>query len=146
MDFKRIDNALKVCSNHLDATNPGPEIESYLVGYLLVLACSEFEQRFEALVAKRCARSTDSVLIAFMAQATDKLFRSPRIKEMAGFLERLGAKDVFAQMSWFTVNWNFGRWALASDEGRPVRRVAASCRESFSHGGRSRRKEVRAGA
>jgi hypothetical protein len=26
-------------------------------------------------------------------------------------------------MSWFTVNWNFDWWALASDEGLPVGRV-----------------------
>jgi hypothetical protein len=38
-------------------------------------------------------------------------------------------------MSWFTVNWNFGWRASASGEGRPIRTVAASYRESLWHGG-----------
>src|SRR5262249_52136262 len=93
MDFERIDNALEVCKKHLDATGSrNTEVEIYLTGYVLVVACSEFEQRFEALVSKRCVRHPDAWLIAFMAHATDKLIRSPGISELSGFLGRFDAQ------------------------------------------------------
>ena len=65
MDFERINNALEVCEKHLDAGASGTEIETYLVGYVLVFAASEFEQRFRKMVHKRCCRHSDPPLEAF---------------------------------------------------------------------------------
>src|SRR5205823_1545466 len=98
VDFKRIENALEVCKKHLDATKTwNTEVEVYLASYVLVIACAEFEQRFEAIVNARCARHPDPALISFMAKATDKLIRSPNVKEMSGFFDKFGGthKDDF---------------------------------------------------
>lgn len=91
MQFERLENALTVCNNHLDATGArGTEIESYLVGYVLITACAEFEMRFEAMINKRFARLGDAAVSAFIAKIADTQIRVPNLDGMGAFLKKFG--------------------------------------------------------
>ncbi len=53
MDFKRIESALGACTKHLDEVGGDPQIESYLVGYLLAIVYAEYEIKIvKAMVAR----------------------------------------------------------------------------------------------
>lgn len=98
MNFPRIDTAMKACKEHLVATGTlGTEIESYLVAFLLVAIVSEFEERFEAIAAKRVARVPDPHIQRFAAAAVARVVRSPKINELNGFLKMFGedCRDAF---------------------------------------------------
>src|SRR5436309_11094933 len=77
---------MATCREHLDATSTrGTEIESILVGYLLTVAYSEYEQAVRAIVVER-GRSGDVHLTAFMEFAALRLIRSIRVGELCGVL------------------------------------------------------------
>ena len=92
MKFTQLDNAMDVCKQHLDNTGArGTEIENYLVGYLLVNICSEFEIRLKKLVEIRAARSGDKHLHNFVMYASSRVIRSIKVGEIAGYLGGFGA-------------------------------------------------------
>jgi RiboL-PSP-HEPN len=98
MHFPRLDNAIAVSKKHLDATKAyGTEIESFLVAFLLVTIIAEFEERLEAIVAKRAERAADSHIQAFATHYAHVAVRSPKISDIAGVLGYFGAdyKDAF---------------------------------------------------
>jgi hypothetical protein len=92
------DTAIANCDAHLTTTNSfNTEIESYLVKYLLVLICSEYEEMVRGAVGHRAAGIADPDIAAFITSATAQLFRSLRISELGGLLARFapGVKDGF---------------------------------------------------
>lgn len=87
MQFTRLDNAVAVCKKHLEDTGTqNTEIESYLVGYLLISISSEFECIIEAMVNQRAARAGDGHLSSFVRAAADRIIRSVKIDELSGLL------------------------------------------------------------
>lgn len=91
MDFPEVEEALGACERHLHGTKSfNTEIESFLVQYLLVVICREYENTIEALVEKRAGRAGDRHLTRFVKSATDNIFRSVKINEISGFLGRFG--------------------------------------------------------
>jgi hypothetical protein len=96
--FTQLENALTVCKNHLDNTGTrGTEIESYLVGFLLVNICSEFEIRLRKILEMRAAHPGDTYLSNFVVYASGRIIRSIKIGEIAGYLGGFGTdwKDNF---------------------------------------------------
>lgn len=68
MRCRRIDNAIEVTRNHINTTeHKNPEIESYLVSYVLTTIYAEYESRLNILIARRCAL-TDDVHLKNFAQ------------------------------------------------------------------------------
>lgn len=93
------DTAIAVCEEHLTRTNSqNTEIESYLVKYLLVVICSEFEEMVVRTVEARAGNLQDAEMFTFVRSATAQLFRSLRISELAGLLGRFAPaiKEGFA--------------------------------------------------
>lgn len=98
MRLARIDQTLEECDRHLVSTGAqGTEIESLLTRSLLVLMCSEFEQKIEAIIQEKCASIGDSSLQEFFGSCVDAVFRSVKSSEMAGLLNRFGGgyKETF---------------------------------------------------
>jgi hypothetical protein len=63
MQFAVLDYHLQQCERHLDATGArNTEVEYYLVQYLLVRICAEYEQRIRLMVRRRCSRIRDEHL------------------------------------------------------------------------------------
>lgn len=90
MDFPYSESAIEVCEKHLVATNSkSTEIENYLVRFLLVQICAEFEKTVLALIIERAARSGDQQLTRLIDSLKKRLFSSLRTGEMAGILGRL---------------------------------------------------------
>jgi len=91
MKLALIDRAIEACEEHLKSTNSrGTEIEAFLTRYLLVLICAAFEEEIEAIVIRRLSTSKDPHVEAFAKSALDAVFRSLKIKEIAGLLNRFG--------------------------------------------------------
>ena len=83
------DAAVAICEKHLtDTKSLNTEVETYLVKYLLVLICSEFEEMVLRTVEARASNSPDTEIVTFIKSATLQLFRSLRIGELAGLLAR----------------------------------------------------------
>lgn len=91
MRFTRIENVIGTCTEHLEATDGyHTEVESYLVQYLLVLIVSEYESRIKELFGRRCARSVDPRVSAFMNQRGAQLITRFGIGEISGSLRWFG--------------------------------------------------------
>ena len=94
MTFGRIDNAISVCSQHLDDTGSrNTEVESFLVQYLLVIITSEYDLRLKRLVEIRVSKSEDEQILAFATYACGRIVRGIKISEIRGnILRPFGAK------------------------------------------------------
>jgi hypothetical protein len=91
MKFPQSDNAIAVCKDHLDRTGArGTEIESYLVGYLLVSICSEYEIRLRRILEVRATKVADRHVCSFVTHALGKIVRSIKVSEIAGTLGGFG--------------------------------------------------------
>jgi hypothetical protein len=91
MKFARLDNAMAVCKAHLDATGTrGTEIEHYLVGYLVVIICAEFDARFKKIVETRAGRTGDAHLKNFVVHACGKIVRGNKVSELTSHLGGFG--------------------------------------------------------
>ena len=89
MTFGRIDNAISVCSQHLDDTNSrNTEVESFLVQYLLVLITSEYDLRLKRLVEIRVSKSEDDQILSFASYACGKIVRGSKISDIRGNILR----------------------------------------------------------
>ena len=100
MRIPRIDEALDKCEAHLSLEKAvEPEVQSLLTQSLLILICAEFEKKVLELVEERCQSVPDESVRAFLKDCTKRVFRSLRISEIAGLLNRFGAshKEVFDQ-------------------------------------------------
>jgi hypothetical protein len=93
MKLKLVDETIAVCEAHLAATNSrGSQVDLYLASYLAVRIHSAFEQEIEKMVEDRANHVGDPVLRNFMMSCVDAVFRSTKISEMAGLLNRFGEK------------------------------------------------------
>jgi hypothetical protein len=91
---------INVCRQHLTATNAfATEIEAFLVQYLLVVICGEYEQTIEALIEQRAEKAGDDHLTAFVKAATGARFRNPRTSDISGLLGWFDSdlKNTFSQ-------------------------------------------------
>ena len=100
MRLQRIDYVLASCRAHLDSTaSRSTEMEAYLVGYLLVIICSAYEQRIKDLVIARSKHSKDVDLTSFVTGVSARVVRSIKCSEVAGVLGLFGShcKEKFQQ-------------------------------------------------
>ncbi|MDQ3258320.1 MAG: HEPN domain-containing protein [Acidobacteriota bacterium] len=93
MRFSQLDYEFRQCEQHLDATGTrNTEIETYLVRYLLVRICAEYETRIEILVQKRCAsRVNDQHVFNFAFWGTEISTKRYKIENLSETLKRFGA-------------------------------------------------------
>ena len=100
MRIPRIDEALDKCEAHLSLEKAvEPEVQSLLTQSLLILICAEFEKKVLELIEERCQSVSDDSVRAFLKDCTKSVFRSLRISEIAGLLNRFGTshKEAFNQ-------------------------------------------------
>src|SRR5260370_33763156 len=89
MKLALVDRAIETCEEHLERTNSqGTKIEAFLTRYLLILICASFEEEIETIVIRRLSTSKDLHVEAFAKSALDAVFRSLKISEIAGLLNR----------------------------------------------------------
>lgn len=84
MVFSRIDNSIALVKKH--ALSVDPQLESFLVGYLIVDIISEFEQRLEAMFTLRAKKLGDKPNANFVAKMLDRKFRSPDVSKINSIL------------------------------------------------------------
>ena len=93
MRITRVDHAIERCQEHLNNTGAfGTEIENLLTQSLLVLICSEFEQKIERLIQDRCSHIPDEALKEFVGSCVGAVFRSVKSSEISGLLNRFGGE------------------------------------------------------
>ena len=91
MRFGQLEYEIKKCEEHLDATGTrNTEIENYLVRYLLVLICAEYEKRIKILVQNRCARINDPHVLRFAHWGAEMATKCFNIGDIATMLNRFG--------------------------------------------------------
>jgi hypothetical protein len=92
MPYQRIENALKICDNHiktLDATNmENKELETYLVGGLVILIVSEYEEYLESVFIKRAEACGDTHVSNYIKKTLSQKFRSPDLSKITETLKR----------------------------------------------------------
>ncbi len=124
-----IDREIELCNEHVDSTNSrGTEIEAFLSRYLQVRMCAAFEEKIEEIVIRRLSAGGDSYVQAFAKSALDAVFRSVKVAEIAGLMNRFGPdyKDKFksrvsgTRAETFFNNIVLGRHAAAHSRGTNV--------------------------
>ena len=91
MTFASLESLMQRCEEHLDATNMrSTEVESYLVQYLLVRVCAEYETRVTTIVRRRCSTTTDLHLKTFAQQTAKYICKRFSISDIASILGRFG--------------------------------------------------------
>jgi hypothetical protein len=81
----RIADAMDACRNHLDATGArNTEVESFLVGFLLVMICSEYEIAIKAMVSKRAEKCGDGDVHGFVREHIGKIVRGIKVSDLTG--------------------------------------------------------------
>jgi hypothetical protein len=91
MQFASIDYQIKVCKDHLDATNTWTtEAEFVLVQFLLIRICAEWELRMPAMFERRCARNIDAHLKEFATGSVKYFARRFDITDIGKTLKRFG--------------------------------------------------------
>src|SRR5712692_6741601 len=91
---------IDVCRQHLTTTNSfATEIEAFLVQYLLVVICGEYEQTIESFIEQRAERAGDDHLTAFVKAAAGTRFRNPKTSDISGLLGWFSSdlKDAFSE-------------------------------------------------
>lgn len=89
--FAEAEAAIRECEAHLQRTNSfNTVVESFLVQYLLVLICREYEVAVRQIISDRAARTGDAEVSEFVRSAVEQLIRSIRIGEISGALGRFG--------------------------------------------------------
>src|SRR5882762_11331468 len=86
MRFGQLEYEIEQCEKHLDDTGKrNTEAEIYLVRYLLVRICAEYEARILSLVQNRCGRTNDQHLKSFAhwgAKQATRYFKVDNIDRM----------------------------------------------------------------
>ena len=91
MRFGQLDYEIRQCEQHLDATaTRNTEVENYLVRYLLVRICAEYEARIRTLVQRRCLRINDPHLLSFANWGAEVAAKHFDISDLAGMLKKFG--------------------------------------------------------
>ena len=91
MQFASIDYQIKICKDHLDATNTWTtEAEFVFTQYLLIRICAEWELRIPTMFERRCARSTDPHLKEFATTSAKYFTKRFDITDLGNTLKRFG--------------------------------------------------------
>lgn len=89
--FLRTKASIEDCKTHLDKCEGyGTPIESYLTQYLAVVLCADMEQAIYSVVKARCDVVADKELSSFAEIACNRLLRSFKKNEVAGFVGHFG--------------------------------------------------------
>jgi len=89
MNFASLDYRMLACRNHLDATNSwATEIEMFLVQYLLIRICAEWENRIPLIFERRCTRGSDPQLTQFAVKTVQYVTKRFAIKDLGDVLKR----------------------------------------------------------
>lgn len=91
MRFGQIDDEIRLCEEHLNATGAwNTIIENYLVRYLVVRICAEYETRIRMLVQRRCLRTNDPHLLSFAQWGATVATKNFNVGDIAGMLGKFG--------------------------------------------------------
>jgi len=91
MRFGQLDYEIRQCEQHLDTTaTRNTEVENYLVRYMLVRICAEYETRIAALVQRRCSRINDQYLLRFSHWGAKLATRNFNVGDISGMLGLFG--------------------------------------------------------
>lgn len=91
MRFGQLDYEIQQCEQHLDATRTrNTEVENYLVRYMLIRICAEYETRIEILVQQRCSRTNDAYIRRFAHWGSEIATRQFNIGDISGMLGKFG--------------------------------------------------------
>lgn len=102
MRFGQLDNEMQQCEQHLDATGMrNTAIENYLVRYMLIRICAEYETRIKTLVQRRCTRTNDQYLLNFAQWGAGQATRNFNVGDISGMLGHFG--EVYKQTFSHTV-------------------------------------------
>lgn len=64
-----IDDAMRLCENHLRLTNTwGTDIESYLTRFLVIFICGKYERELERMINARAESTKDKGIASFIAE------------------------------------------------------------------------------
>lgn len=99
MQIPRIEQVLKKCEKHLSSTSMfGTEIENLLTQTILVIMCSEFEQKIKTITEEKCSPITDKSLRDL---CVGTVFRGVKSSGIADLLNCFGVdyKERFKQKS-----------------------------------------------
>jgi hypothetical protein len=90
--YQRIDNALEICGQHIQALDPtnvkDKELETYLVAGLIVLIVSEYEDYLESVFFKRADICGDAHAANYIKKTLSQKFRSPDLSKISETLNR----------------------------------------------------------
>lgn len=91
MKIGSLDLLIQSCEAHLDATGTrNTDIENYLVQFLLIRICAEYESRVTSLVHRRCSRPRDIHLRSFAQQTAEYVCKRFDITDIGKVLQRFG--------------------------------------------------------
>lgn len=89
MTLGTIEFGIAACKRHLDVTQSwATEIEFFLVQYLLVRICAEFEARIPLIIERRCLRSPDVQLSHFAIKSVRYVTKRFSIQDIGTVLKR----------------------------------------------------------
>jgi hypothetical protein len=100
MTFARMDYTLATCRAHLTATGTlNTEVENYLVGYVLVRLCAEFEMCLEKICEIRALKSGDPHVVNIVRKWAARQTFCMTISELTGTIGCFGDdyKQAFRQ-------------------------------------------------
>lgn len=98
MFLQKTNFAIQESEEHLEKSgNKGSAIESFLTQHILILLCAEMQQEIYKIVEQRLSSNSDQRIIRFGLVASQKLLRSVKKEEIAGYLCYFGddLKDGF---------------------------------------------------
>jgi hypothetical protein len=87
MKFARIETAIDLADRQMgELTKIDPQLQAFVVGYLVLEVVSEFETRIEQMFVIRARKTKDEPVSNFVGKMLDTKFRSPRIGKVTEFL------------------------------------------------------------
>ena len=122
-----IEHAIKLCDRHLCETNSrGSDIEAYFTKYLLILICSNYENRIREMIIERVKKANDSELVSFVDKTYHSFQRYLRISEMRGNLVKRFSEEYLAE---------FDRKIIPNDDPAIKYNNIVENRHAAAHGG-----------
>jgi len=92
MNFARIDAALNLADKQMgELTKIDPQLQAFVVGYLVLEIVSEFEMRIEQMFVIRAKKTKDIPVSNFVGKMLDTKFRRPAIGKIKEFLGHFDA-------------------------------------------------------
>ncbi|MEL4363400.1 HEPN domain-containing protein [Shewanella algae] len=91
MLYSRIESALNTCRSHVGRLDPtdikDKELETYLVGGLVVLIVSEYEDYLESVFVRRAEKCGDPCATNYIKRTLAQKFRSPDLSKITNTLQ-----------------------------------------------------------